>query len=202
MATLSGNADSPGHGIEATTIEAFVEPLYAGKDVMHDLSHVRRVLQSARALMAHYAGQVDEELILCGAYFHGIVRQHEPRVVEFLTVNGLCTDRIRRIVQVARESLKDEDAESLEGKILHDAHLTEGGRTFVIVKSLMTGAARGQTLEQTIDYFERNILGRFACCLPVAQQKYEEQNDFAREVLRDLKQNACLADQSKGTTEA
>jgi uncharacterized protein len=202
MATLSGNADSPGHCIEATAIEAFVEPLYAGKDVMHDLSHVRRVLQSARDLMGYYAEQVDEELIPCGAYFHGIIRQNEPRVVEFLTVAGLGTDRIRRIVQVARESLKDEEADSLEGKILHDAHLTEGGRTFMIVKSLLTGAARGQTLEQTIDYFERNILGRFACYLPVAQQKYEEQNDFAREVLRDLKQYACLADQSTGTAEA
>jgi uncharacterized protein len=187
---------------DATAIEAFVEPLYAGKDIMHDLSHVRRVLRAARDLMAHYVGQVDEELILCGAYFHGIIRQHEPRVVEFLTLAGLGTDRIRRIVQAARESLKDKEADSLEGKILHDAHLTEGGRTFMILKSLMTGAARGQTLEQTIDYVERNILGRFVCYLPEAQQKYEEQSRFAREVLSDLRQNAYLVNGTPVTEEA
>jgi uncharacterized protein len=187
--------------IEVTAIEGFVGPLYAGKDVMHDLSHVRRVLQSARDLMAHYIEQVDEELILCGAYFHGIIRHHEPQVVEFLALNGLGDDRIRQIIQVARESLKEEVSDSLEGKILHDAHLTEGGRTFMIVKCLVTGAARGQTLEQTIDYFERNILGRFVCCLPEAQQKYEEQNRFAREVLTDLKQNAGLAPRTAGVNE-
>jgi uncharacterized protein len=147
--------------------------------------------------MTHYPDQVDAELILCGAYFHGIIRHHEPRVVEFLTGSGLDPDRICRMVQVARESLKHEAPETLEGKILHDAHLTEGGRTFMIVKSLVTGAARGQTLEQTIDYFERNMLGRFVCCLPEAQAKYDEQSRFAREVLRDLREHAGL---DTGTT--
>jgi len=38
----------------------------------------------------------------------------------------------------------------MEGKILHDAHMIEGGKIYLIVKSLITGSVRGQTLEQTI----------------------------------------------------
>jgi uncharacterized protein len=181
--------------VETSIIEAFVAPFYAGKDTMHDLSHVRRILKAVNRLIEPYRGSADEELIACAVYFHGIIREHQEAIIQFLRLSSLAEDRVRQIVQVAQESLKDAEPSSLEGKILHDAHLTEGGTSFLIVKSLMTGAARGQSLAQTLDFFEKKILGRFRCYLPEAQARYDEQTTFARQVLADLRANAALDEQ-------
>lgn len=57
------------------------------------------------------------------------------------------------------------------------------------MKSLITGTLRGQTLEETIEYIEKNILGKFTCYLPEAQNLYEDKEEFARRFLRDLKES-------------
>lgn len=54
---------------------------------------------------------------------------------------------------------------------------------------LVSGTARGQTLEETIAYMEANVLGKYRCVLPEAQRAYEEKERFAREFLADLKAN-------------
>lgn len=59
---------------------------------------------------------------------------------------------------------------SIEGKILHDAHMIESRNTFLIVKSLITGLVRGQTLEEMIEYIEKNILGKGQCYLAEAKK--------------------------------
>ena len=89
---------------------------------------------------------------------------------------------------MAWESQKNEEAETLEGRILHDAHMIEGGRTYLIVKSLITGSVRGQTLEQTIDYIEKNILDNGVCYLQEAQEIYDEQQAFAKDFIVRLKE--------------
>ena len=89
---------------------------------------------------------------------------------------------IDRIISAAWESQKDEEAKTIEGKILHDAHMIEGGKTYLIVKSLITGSVRGQTLELTIKYIEENILDKGVCYLPEAQAIYNEQQEFAKKV--------------------
>ncbi len=85
------------------------------------------------------------------------------------------------------ESHKEAEPKTIEGKILHDAHLIEGGKTFMIVKSLITGALRGQTLQETIEYIEKNLLGKFRCYLPEAQKLYKEKEKFTQEFLKELK---------------
>jgi uncharacterized protein len=65
--------------------------------------------------------------------------------------------------------------------------LIEGGKTFLIVKSLCTGSARGQTLEETIQIIEERILGKRKCYLPEAIQVYRDMEQFAKEFLDDLK---------------
>ena len=85
------------------------------------------------------------------------------------------------------ESGKESHPQTREGAYLHDAHLIEGGRTFGIAKCLVTGALRGQTLEETLDFIESNLLGRFT------QDKYEmivdvEQEEFTREFVAELRQ--------------
>lgn len=41
---------------------------------------------------------------------------------------------------------------------MHDAHVLEGGKAYLIVKTLITGSVRGQSLVETLDFMERNVL--------------------------------------------
>lgn len=173
--------------IKIKRLELFVKPFYEKKDIMHDLSHIRRILKIAKTLSKKY--KVDKEALIYGAYFHGVIYNKEKQIKNFLKTQKLSDEKINKIIKIARESQKDINPETIEGKILHDAHLIEGGKTFLIVKSLITGTTRGQTLKETISYIEKNLIGKFKCCLPEAQKIYKEKEKFAKEVLKDLKKN-------------
>ena len=173
--------------LTAAEIEEFVRPEYAGKDFMHDLTHIRRVYALARELGANHPH--DAETLLAGAYFHGIVYTREAAIRDFLTNRGMPPERISEMVRAAWESQEDETADTIGGQLLHDAHLLEGGRTFLITKSLVVGTLRGQTLEQTIRYIEERVLGQFRCYLPETQERYAEYERFAADYLADLKQH-------------
>lgn len=172
--------------LKVSDVEEFVHQDYEAKDVMHNLSHIRRILRVVQRLVQDTC---DSELLMLGAYFHGIIYYKENDVREFLKRKGISQDRIDKAVQIAWESQKESKPETVEGIILHDAHLIEGGKTFLITKSLVTGTARGQTLEETISYIERNILGKFKCYLPEAQKIYKKKERFAKCFLANLKNN-------------
>ncbi len=167
-------------------IKAFVSPYYESKDIMHDLSHIERVLKAVKKLVKRYEDEVDKELIIYAAYFHGFIYKDEKKIMDWLNSKGISENKMKKIIQVAWESQKEEVPKSLEGKILHDAHMIEGGKTFLIVKSLITGSVRGQTLNETIEYIQRNILDKGKCYLPEAREIYNEQQSFAKDFIKDL----------------
>jgi uncharacterized protein len=173
--------------LKKSDVEEFVRKDYEEKDVMHNLSHIRRVLRAAQRLARNHA--CDPELLLIGAYFHGIIDDKENEAREFLKNKGVSDDRIDKSIQIAWESQKESEPKTIEGTILHDAHLIEGGKTFLITKSLVTGTARRQTLEETISFMEQNIPGKFKCYLPEAQKIYEQKESFALDFLDELKSN-------------
>ncbi|UUZ92726.1 hypothetical protein LJK87_46790 [Paenibacillus sp. P25] len=101
--------------------------------------------------------------IIYGCYFHGFIYLREDLIRDYLMKKGMEAEIIEKIVQISWESQKEEAPETLEGKLLHDAHMVEGGKTYLIVKALCTGTARGQSLEQTLDYMESRVLGKGQC---------------------------------------
>lgn len=165
----------------------FVKPYYEKKDIMHDLTHIDRMIRSANQLLKFYPEITDHDLIKYGCYFHGFIYLDEERIRSFLEEEGLPEEYIDRIVKVSWESQKEEVPETLEGKLLHDAHMIEGGKTYLIVKSLCTGTARGQSLEQTLEYFEQHVLGKGKCYLPEAQLVYDKMQQFAEQFIGDLR---------------
>lgn len=176
--------------LTAADIENLVRSDYADKDFMHDLSHIRRVYALAQELGAHHPH--DAETLLAGAYLHGIVDAKEDAFRDFLRAQGMEQQRIERVIRAAHESQKEEaaeTAETIEGRLLHDAHLLEGGKTFLVTKSLVVGTLRGQTLAETMRYIEQHVLGQFKCYLPETQELYAERERFAAEYLADLKQH-------------
>jgi uncharacterized protein len=73
--------------MKVSDVEDFVRQDYEAKDVMHDLSHIRRILQGARRLARDHA--CDTELLMLGAYFHGIIYSKENEAREFLKGKGI-----------------------------------------------------------------------------------------------------------------
>jgi uncharacterized protein len=171
--------------IEIEAVEAFVQPDYADRDIMHNLAHIHRLLKLAKDIARSY--KHDPQLLELGAYFHGTIADREAEIRQFLKDQQLQPQEIDQVVQVSWESQKENQAETIEGKILHDAHLLEGGKTFMITKSLVTGTARGQSLEETLQYLEQHLLGKFDCYLPESQSQYAEKEAFTRLFLNDLR---------------
>lgn len=165
----------------------FVAPYYKNKDIMHDLSHIERVLKYVERLVKSIDYKVDIDILIYGAYFHGFIYNSEKNIIQWLQSQNMSRSMIKKIINASRESQKDEEAITIEGKILHDAHMIEGGKTYLIVKSLITGSVRGQTLEETIKYVEDNVLGKGTCYLPKAKMIYQEQQEFAKAFIYDLK---------------
>ena len=90
------------------------------------------------------------------AYAHGIDQKKRGRsLARFLQSQGLEEGKVAKILLVARESQKESKPKTMEGMILHDAHLIEGGRTFLVVKLLVTGAQLGESIREIIDHFDK-----------------------------------------------
>ena len=164
----------------------FVKPYYESKDIMHNLSHINRVLKYVEKLIKISNYKYDIDILTYSTYFHGFIYNSEQNIIDWLKTQQVSIIMIDKIIKVSWESQKDEIAMTLEGKILHDAHMIEGGKTYLIVKSLITGSVRGQDLYQTIKYIEDNVIGKGVCYLPEAQTIYLQQQDFAKGFIYDL----------------
>jgi uncharacterized protein len=175
--------------IDITELKECIRDYYAEKDSMHSLDHVDRLYERATSLSSGKA--VDFDVLLLGAYFHGILKGHENLLFEFTKKLNIENDIILRTIRAVQESYPESKPESLEGTILHDAHLIEGCKEFMVTKSLLTGSERGQTIQETIAYMKENILGKRTCVLPEAQAIYEEMEDYSRKFIENLESVVC-----------
>ncbi len=174
--------------VRVAELEEFLGPFYAQKDMMHSLSHIRRFLKTATSLSRKHSA--NNEILTYAAYVHGIdQRKHGRSLARFLQSQGLEDGNVARILLVARESQTESKPKTVEGTILHDAHLIEGGRTFLVVKLLVTGAQLGESLGEIIDRFEKKVDGKFKCYLPETERLYSEKERFARGFFQDLKRS-------------
>jgi uncharacterized protein len=173
--------------VDQEELERFVSKFYKSKDMMHDLTHIKRILTTAKKMPR--TSKADISILTFAAYFHGIdFRVHQTELTDYLLGVGQKSERIERIFKAALESQKEAIPKTLEGKILHDAHLLEGGRTFEVVKLLITGALRGESLPQVIDYFDSSV-GKYTCYLLENKAQYKDRVAFARDFFNDLRKN-------------
>jgi len=173
--------------MDKTKLIDFVRPYYADKDIMHNIWHIELVEKYVRKILGMGDYSVNAEHLTFATYFHGFIYSHEDDIRAWLTEQGFPNDKIHHIVKIAHESQRAAVPETLEGKILHDAHLIEGGKAYMLTKCLITGSIRGQSLLETINYIETNILDRAICYLPETAELLEEANLFTKNFLHELK---------------
>jgi len=165
----------------------FVRPYYANKDIMHNMWHIELVEKWVNKILNMNCYAANVEYLTFATYFHGFIYTHEADVRAWLKEQNLSEEDICRVVEIAYESQRTEIPESIEGKILHDAHLIEGGRVYQITKCLITGSLRGQSLLETINYIETNILDKSVCYLPETLELFEQANQFTKYFISELK---------------
>lgn len=165
----------------------FVQPFYEGKDIMHDFSHIERVRYSLHELAKQSELSFDGEITETALYFHGIIYSHETLIREYLTDLALPPEEVEFVIKVAWESQKEYRPTTNEGLLLHDAHMLEGGRSFEIIKSLITGSVRGQSLNETMQYIENNLLNKGHCYTESGIRQYKMMKSRTREIFEELK---------------
>lgn len=171
-----------------TALLEFVEPYYADKDIMHNMWHIELVQKMVDKILADSNYTVDEECLKLATYFHGFIYSDEEGIRQWMLSQNYAEETVSKTIRIAWESQRSEIPETVEGKILHDAHVLEGGKTYVIVKTLITGSVRGQTLIETLNFMESNVLNQNKCYLPETIPLCEEMNRYTNDFFADLKE--------------
>lgn len=164
----------------------FIEPYYVEKDIMHNMWHIELVKKMVVKIISIGRYEVDEECLLLATYFHGFIYKDEEKIRQWMKAQNYAEDTIAKTIKIAWESQRSEIPETIEGKILHDAHVLEGGKTYLVVKTLITGSVRGQSLVDTLNYMEKNVLDKNKCYLPETIPLCEEMNGYTNKFFKDL----------------
>lgn len=172
--------------IEREALIRFIEPYYENKDIMHNLWHIELVYKQCKKIIELGQYKVNTEFLNLALCFHGFIYKEEKKIRQFLQDNHYTLADIDKIMTIAWESQRPEVPVTLEGKVLHDAHILEGGKTYTVVKTLITGSVRGQSLCETLDFMKNHVLNQNKCYLPEAIELCREMNDFTTQFYKDL----------------
>lgn len=172
--------------INMTALLEFATPYYSDKDIMHNMWHIELIKKQVNNIIAlgHY--KIDMECLTLAIYFHGFIYLAENEIRQWLKEQQYTEEAVEKVVTIAWESQRPEVPETIEGKILHDAHILEGGKTYLVVKTLITGSVRGQTLLQTLGYMKENVLWQNKCYLPETIPLCDEMNEFTDQFYQEL----------------
>lgn len=166
----------------------FVSPYYEDKDIMHNMWHIELVQRMVNRILSLCNYDIDEEALKLAIYFHGFIYSDEEKIRQWLIEQNYNEEKISKTIKISWESQRSEIPETIEGKILHDAHVLEGGKTYLVVKTLITGSVRGQSLIETLDFMEKNVLNQNKCYLPETIPLCDEMNLYTNEFFADLKE--------------
>lgn len=169
----------------------FVEPYYINKDIMHNMWHIELVKKMVDRILSLSRYEIDEECLTLAIYFHGFIYSDEEKIKQWLFEQNYDSEMIAKTIKIAWESQRSEVPETIEGKILHDAHVLEGGKTYLIVKTLITGSVRGQSLSDTLNFMERNVLNKNTCYLPETIPLCKEMNQYTNSFFEELISGIC-----------
>lgn len=164
----------------------FVKPYYEDKDIMHNMWHIELVKKSIDKILKISNYNVDYDSLITAMYFHGFIYSDENKIKEWLKKQNYEAAKIEKITEIAWESQRNEIPKTIEGKILHDAHVLEGGKNYLIVKTLITGSVRGQSLQKTLEYMKNNVLNRNKCYLAETIPLCNEMNEVTQKFYDDL----------------
>ncbi len=154
---------------------------------MHNMWHIELVKKKVDEIISTSSYEINYEVLILAMYFHGFIYSNKEKIIHWLKDNNYSEDEINLIIKISWESQRNQVPETIEGKILHDAHVLEGGKTYLVVKTLITGSIRGQTLQETLDYMKDNVLDKNKCYLKETIPLCKEMNKYANDFYEETK---------------
>ncbi|MBU0591007.1 hypothetical protein KKF81_06540 [Candidatus Micrarchaeota archaeon] len=159
---------------------------YESKDLAHGIGHIRRVY--SKAVIFSKGREINKKALALGAILHGLTedKYQEARVI--LLNNGLQEELIEKALTIARGSQATAVPVSMEGKILHDAHLCEGGDYFIPIKALATAISRGYSIKENYNWVEKNIImnKKRKCYTKQGKKEYSKKMKMLKLVWKEL----------------
>lgn len=175
--------------VKYSEIIDFVKSYYDDKDIMHNMWHIELVKKKIDEIISISNYDINYEALILAMYFHGFIYKDEEKIKQWLVKKGYEDKEVEKIIKIAWESQRTEVPETIEGKILHDAHVLEGGKSYLVVKTLITGSLRGQSLKETLDYMKENVLNKNKCYLAETIPLCEEMNKYTNQFYDELYNN-------------
>ena len=175
--------------VELDDLKSFVKPYYANKDIMHNMWHIELVHKWVDKIIKLGNYNIDYEKLIYAMFFHGFIYSNGNDIKHWLKMRSFSNDKIEDIIKITWESQRNEVPTTVEGKILHDAHILEGGRTYLVAKTLIAGSVRGQSLLETINYMKQNVIDKNRCYLPETYSLCDEMNEYAKKFIEELEED-------------
>ena len=120
---------------------------YMEKDFLHDINHIQRIKKKIDEISK--PSSFNEDILNLACFFHGLSSLSDHLKSELIRY-GYNEEVIVKSFETSYLAKKN-SPESNESKILHDAHLLEGGDTFFTIKCLISGTLMGQNLNETLN---------------------------------------------------
>lgn len=160
----------------------FVAPFYDKKDILHNNAHTKRLVKMVNRIIEKEGcrNTVRYDNVICAAYLHVMVKTESETALEWLMSHGVSEPQARDIIDIARRGQRDGRPDSLESKILHDAFILEGGKSYAMTRYLIYGYKNNLGIEKTLSYIENTILPSLRCYLPWTQAQLEVYKDFVQ----------------------
>ena len=109
----------------------FIEPFLKDFSPLHDLSHIKRLRYISGILCDEMQiWKEDKEKISLSWYFHNLNDEQSYRLFKFLQSFGYEEYQAKEIQLLEKYHSKNMMPSSMSQKIVHDAHLVEGGPYF------------------------------------------------------------------------
>ncbi len=161
----------------------FVAPYYDKNDILHNNAHTKRLVKMVNKIIDNggYKNEVRYDNVICAAYLHVMVKNEEEKAFNWLVSQGVSEPQARDIIEVAKRGQRDGRPDTLESKILHDASILEGGKTYALTRYLIFGYKNNLGIDKTISYIENSIIPSLRCYLPWTQQQLEEYKAYTLE---------------------
>lgn len=172
-------------------LSAFVAPYYDKKDVLHNNEHTKRLIKMVDRIIEKggYKNDIAYDNIICAAYLHVMVKTDEALALRWLKEQGIGSSHAEDIVEIAKRAQRDARPNTLESKILHDANILEGGKSYFAVRYIIYGNYNGISIKRMLDNIENTIIPSLRCYLPVTQEMFEESKAYALNFVEQLRED-------------
>lgn len=171
---------------------AFAGPYYDKRDPAHDGHHIERIIRRLDTFSEGVVPPPRRKLLHFLACFHGLGRRVREDTAFALEVRSLLLGRgwTEGEADEALESLERHlrAPQTVEEEIVHDSNYVELLGAFGIAKAFLTGGARGQSLEETAEIYQKQYLDRVRFRTPTGRKLAQEGREYAAHFLERLRQ--------------